>query len=40
MLTQYIRITPILYIHISLRFLFWLFMLLEWSGYASEQRRE
>ena len=31
------RITRILYVHISLRFLFWPFMLLEWSGYFSEQ---
>ena len=35
--THDIRIRRILYMHISLRFWFWPFMLLEWSGYPAEQ---
>ena len=38
--TLYIRITWTPYIDILLSFLFWLFMLLEWSGYLSGQHRE
>ena len=40
MATHDIRITRILDMHIWLRFLFWPFMLLEWRGFPSEQRRE